>query len=47
MVNASYEGMSFEEKTTQPWFIYFEIASKYQTSFKTNLLDFIFDNFSK
>ena len=29
MVNASYEGMSFEEKTTQPWFIYFQIAEKY------------------
>ena len=27
--------LSFEEKTTQPWFTYF------QTSFKTNLGDFL------
>jgi len=34
--------LSFEEKTTQSWFICFQIAS-----FKTNLLNIIFDDFSK
>ena len=31
MINASNEGicLSFEEKTTQPWFTYFQIAGKY------------------
>jgi len=32
--------LSFEEKTTQPWFIYFQIADKYYKSFKTNPLIF-------
>ena len=36
--------LSFEEKTTQPWFTYFQIAGKH--SFKTNSLNIIFDNFS-
>jgi len=26
--------LSFEEETTQPWFTYFQIACKYQKSFK-------------
>ena len=38
--------LSFEEKTTQPWFTYFQIAGKYLKSFKTNLLNIIFDEFS-
>jgi len=31
MINASDEGvlLSFEDKTTQPWFTYFHIAGKY------------------
>jgi len=29
MINASYEGMGFKKKITQPWFIYFRIAGKY------------------
>ena len=37
---------SFEEKTTQPWFTYFQIAGKYLKSFKTNPLNIIFDDFS-
>ena len=32
--------LSFEEKTTQPWFTYFQIF------FKTNTLSIIFDDFS-
>jgi len=32
--------LSFVEKTTQPWFIYFQIADKYQKCFKTNALYF-------
>ena len=38
--------LSFEEKTTQPWFTYFQIPGKYQTYFKTNPLNIIFDDFS-
>ena len=38
--------LSFEEKTTQPWFTYFQIAGKYLQAFKTNLFNIIFDNFS-
>jgi len=38
--------LSFEEKITQPCFTYFQIAGKYQTSFKTNPLNIIFDDFS-
>ena len=38
--------LSFEEKTTQPWFTYFQITGKYQTYFKTNPLNIIFDDFS-
>ena len=26
--------LSFEEKTTQPWFTYFQIAGKYYKSFQ-------------
>ena len=35
-----------EEKTTQPWFTYFQSAGKYPISFKTNRLNKIFDDFS-
>ena len=38
--------LSLEEKTTQPWFTYFQIAGKYRKSFKTNLLNFILDDFN-
>jgi len=38
--------LSFEEKITQLWFSYFQIAGKYFKSFKTNLLNIIFDDFS-
>ena len=38
--------LSCEEKTTQPWLTYFQIAGKYKKSFKTNLLIIIFDYFS-
>ena len=38
--------LSFEEKTTQPWFIYFQIADMYSTSFKNYPLNIIFDEFS-
>ena len=37
--------LNFEEKTTQPWFTYFQTAGKYWKSFKTNPLNIIFDNF--
>ena len=32
--------LRFEEKTTQPWFTYFQIAGKYSQSLKTNPLKF-------
>ena len=35
--------LSFEEKKTQPWFTYFQIAAKY--SFKTNPLNISFWRF--
>jgi len=38
--------LSFEEKTTQHWLTYFQIADKYLTSFNTNPLNIIFDEFS-
>ena len=38
--------LSLKEKTTQPWFTYFQIVGKYEQSFKTNLLTIIFDDFS-
>ena len=38
--------LSLEEKTTQPWFTYFQFAGKYYKSFKTNPLNIIFDDFS-
>ena len=38
--------LSFEEKTTQPWLTYFQIAGKYQKSLKINPLNIIFDDFS-
>ena len=34
--------LTFEEKTTQPWFTYFQIAGKYWKSFKTYPLNIIF-----
>ena len=34
--------LSLEEKTTQPWLTYFQIAGKYRKSFKTNALNIIF-----
>ena len=37
--------LNFEEKTTQPWFTYLQIADKDYTSFKTNPLNIIFDDF--
>jgi len=36
--------LSFEQKTTQPWFTYFQIGASTKT-FKTNPLDIIFDDF--
>ena len=36
--------LSFDEKTTQPWFSFFQIAGK--LLFKTNPLNIIFDDFS-
>jgi len=36
--------LSFEETTAQQWFTYFQIASKYYKSFKTNLLNIIVDD---
>ena len=36
--------LSFEDKTTQPWYTYFQIAGKYWKSFKTNPLTFILDD---
>ena len=38
--------LSFEEKTTHPWFNYFQIAGKNYKSFKTILLIIIFDDFA-
>ena len=38
--------LSFEEKTTQSWSTYFHIAGNYCTSYKTNLLNNMFDDFS-
>ena len=38
--------LSFEEKTIQPWFTYFQIAGKYLKSSKTNPLNIIFDYIS-
>jgi len=38
--------LSLKEKTTQPWFTYFEIARKYWKSFKIDPLNIILDNFS-
>ena len=38
--------LSFEEKTTQPWLTYFQIAGKHQKSLKINPLNIIFDDFS-
>ena len=37
--------LSFEDKTTQPWFTYFQINGKYKTYFKTNPLNIIFHEF--
>jgi len=36
---------SLKEKTTQPWFTYFQIARKYMYSFMTYPLNIIFDDF--
>ena len=38
--------LSFEENTTQPWFIYLQIAVMYLKSFYANSLNIIFDDFS-
>jgi len=38
--------LSFENKTTKPWFSYFQIAGKYSKSFKTIPLNIIIDDFS-
>ena len=38
--------LSFERKTKQPWFTYFQIAGKYWKSYKTYRLNIIFDDFS-
>ena len=38
--------LSCEEKTTQAWFTYFQIAGKYSKSFKTIPLNIIIDDFS-
>ena len=37
--------LSFEEKTTQPWYIYFQIAGSNIKKIKTNPLNIIFDDF--
>ena len=37
--------LSLKEKTTQPWFYYFQIAHTYYKSFKTDPLNIIFDDF--
>ena len=37
--------LSLKQKTTQPWFTYFQTAGKYKTSFKTNRLTIITDDF--
>ena len=41
------EFVFWRKKETHPWFTYFQNAGKYWNSFKTNLLNIIFDNFSK
>ena len=48
MINTSNEGicLSFEEKTTQPLFTYFQMGWKYLKYAKTNPLNIIFDDFS-
>jgi len=43
--------LSFIEKTTQPWFTYFQIADKYQKSFKTKPFNLflkisVYDNYN-
>ena len=38
--------LSFDEKTTQPWFSFFQIAGNTKILFKTNPLNIIFDDFS-
>ena len=38
--------LSLKEKKTQPWFTYFQLAGKYYNSFKINLLNIIFEDFS-
>ena len=37
--------LSLKENTTQHWFFYFQITHKYWTSFMTDLLNIIFDDF--
>ena len=37
--------LSFEEKTTQPWFTYFQMSGKYLNYFKTYPLNIYFFNF--
>ena len=38
--------LSLKEKTTQPWFSYFQIACMYLKYFMTDPLNIIFDNFN-
>ena len=37
--------MSLEEKATQPWLSFFQIAVKYKKSLMTDQLNIIFDDF--
>jgi len=37
--------LSLKEKTTQPWFSYFQIACKYLKYFMTDALNIIYDDF--
>jgi len=37
--------MSLEEKATQPWLSFFQIAGKYKKSLMTDQLNIIFDDF--
>ena len=48
MINAPNEGICVEfwRKNNTTWFTNFQIAGKYYKSFKTNLLNIIFDDFS-
>jgi len=45
MLRVKESVLNFEDKTTQPWFTYFQINGKYNTYFKTNPLNIIFHEF--